>query len=111
MSDDAPELTAELVADGVVPSQPVISHDGCQYSLRLTRGDPLADPRPAQLERVHELGGDLHPLPIAQQRIGGMQVQAAMPDRPVGRPDPREYRLVQQRGQPQHREPAAWLCT
>jgi hypothetical protein len=28
MSQDAPELTAELVADGVVPSQPVISSDG-----------------------------------------------------------------------------------
>jgi hypothetical protein len=28
MSEDAPELTAELV-DGVVPSQPVISPDGC----------------------------------------------------------------------------------
>ena len=29
MSEDAPELTAELVVDGVVPSQPVISPDGC----------------------------------------------------------------------------------
>ena len=29
MSEDAPELTAELVVDGVVPSQPVISLDGC----------------------------------------------------------------------------------
>jgi dipeptidyl aminopeptidase/acylaminoacyl peptidase len=29
MSEDAPELTAELVMDGVVPSQPVISPDGC----------------------------------------------------------------------------------
>ncbi|HEY1916433.1 MAG TPA: prolyl oligopeptidase family serine peptidase [Streptosporangiaceae bacterium] len=28
MSEDAPELTAELVADGSVPSQPVISPDG-----------------------------------------------------------------------------------
>ncbi len=28
MSEDAPELTAELVVDGVVPSQPVISPDG-----------------------------------------------------------------------------------
>ena len=28
MSDDAPELTAELVVDGAVPSQPVISPDG-----------------------------------------------------------------------------------
>ncbi|MGI5225171.1 hypothetical protein [Actinoallomurus sp. CA-142502] len=32
MSEDAPELTAELVADGVVPSQPVISPDGCQVA-------------------------------------------------------------------------------
>src|SRR5580700_2709106 len=29
MSEDAPELTAELVVDGDVPSQPVISPDGC----------------------------------------------------------------------------------
>src|SRR6202167_6470529 len=29
MSEDAPELTAELVVDGAVPSQPVISPDGC----------------------------------------------------------------------------------
>jgi len=29
MSEDAPGLTAELVVDGVVPSQPVISPDGC----------------------------------------------------------------------------------
>jgi hypothetical protein len=29
MSEDAPELTAELVVDGVAPSQPVISPDGC----------------------------------------------------------------------------------
>jgi hypothetical protein len=29
VSEDAPELTAELVVDGVVPSQPVISPDGC----------------------------------------------------------------------------------
>src|ERR1700733_7274598 len=29
MSEDAPELTAELVTDGVVPSQPVVSPDGC----------------------------------------------------------------------------------
>ena len=29
MSEDAPELTAELVVDGVVPSQPVISPDLC----------------------------------------------------------------------------------
>ena len=28
MSGDAPELTTELVVDGVVPSQPVISPDG-----------------------------------------------------------------------------------
>jgi dipeptidyl aminopeptidase/acylaminoacyl peptidase len=28
MSEDAPELTAEVVADGAVPSQPVISPDG-----------------------------------------------------------------------------------
>jgi hypothetical protein len=32
MSEDAPELTAELVADGVVPSQPVISPDGCRVA-------------------------------------------------------------------------------
>ena len=29
MSEDAPKLTAELVVDGAVPSQPVISPDGC----------------------------------------------------------------------------------
>jgi hypothetical protein len=29
MSEDAPELTAELVADGEVPSQPAVSPDGC----------------------------------------------------------------------------------
>ena len=29
MSEDAPELTAELVVDGVVPSQPAVSPDGC----------------------------------------------------------------------------------
>jgi dipeptidyl aminopeptidase/acylaminoacyl peptidase len=29
MSGEAPELTAELVVDGAVPSQPVISPDGC----------------------------------------------------------------------------------
>src|ERR1700678_745059 len=29
MSEDAAELTAELVVDGAVPSQPVISPDGC----------------------------------------------------------------------------------
>jgi dipeptidyl aminopeptidase/acylaminoacyl peptidase len=29
MSEDAPEVTAELVVDWVVPSQPVISPDGC----------------------------------------------------------------------------------
>ncbi|HUB37769.1 MAG TPA: S9 family peptidase, partial [Streptosporangiaceae bacterium] len=29
MSEGAPELTAELVVDGAVPSQPVISPDGC----------------------------------------------------------------------------------
>ncbi|HEY1821347.1 MAG TPA: S9 family peptidase, partial [Trebonia sp.] len=29
MSEDTPELTAELVVDGAVPSQPVISPDGC----------------------------------------------------------------------------------
>ena len=29
MSEYAPELTAELVVDGAVPSQPVISPDGC----------------------------------------------------------------------------------
>src|SRR5260221_3209885 len=29
MSEDAPELTAELVVDGAVASQPVISPDGC----------------------------------------------------------------------------------
>ena len=29
MSEDAPELTAELVVDGIVPSRPVISPDGC----------------------------------------------------------------------------------
>src|SRR6202046_4686170 len=28
MSEDAPELTAELVVDGAVPSQPVVSPDG-----------------------------------------------------------------------------------
>ena len=28
MSEDAPELTAELVVDGEVPSQPAISPDG-----------------------------------------------------------------------------------
>ena len=31
MSEDAPELTAELVVDGVVPSQPVTSPDGCPF--------------------------------------------------------------------------------
>jgi dipeptidyl aminopeptidase/acylaminoacyl peptidase len=29
MSEDVPELTAELVVDGAVPSQPVVSPDGC----------------------------------------------------------------------------------
>ena len=29
MSEEAPELTAELVVDGAVPSEPVISPDGC----------------------------------------------------------------------------------
>jgi hypothetical protein len=29
MGEDAPELTAELVVDGDVPSQPVVSPDGC----------------------------------------------------------------------------------
>jgi dipeptidyl aminopeptidase/acylaminoacyl peptidase len=29
MSEDTPELTAELVTDGLVPSQPVVSPDGC----------------------------------------------------------------------------------
>jgi dipeptidyl aminopeptidase/acylaminoacyl peptidase len=29
MSEHAPELTAELVVDGAVPAQPVISPDGC----------------------------------------------------------------------------------
>jgi dipeptidyl aminopeptidase/acylaminoacyl peptidase len=29
MSEDVPELTAELVVDGTLPSQPVISPDGC----------------------------------------------------------------------------------
>ena len=29
MSEDAPELAAELVVDGAVPSQPVVSPDGC----------------------------------------------------------------------------------
>jgi dipeptidyl aminopeptidase/acylaminoacyl peptidase len=29
MGEEAPELTAELVVDGAVPSQPVISPDGC----------------------------------------------------------------------------------
>jgi dipeptidyl aminopeptidase/acylaminoacyl peptidase len=29
MSEDAPELTAELVVDGAVPSQPAVSPDGC----------------------------------------------------------------------------------
>jgi dipeptidyl aminopeptidase/acylaminoacyl peptidase len=29
MREDAPELTAELVVDGAVPSQPVVSPDGC----------------------------------------------------------------------------------
>jgi hypothetical protein len=32
MSEDAPEQTAELVVEGVVPSQPVISPDGCWTS-------------------------------------------------------------------------------
>jgi hypothetical protein len=32
MSEDAPELTAELVVDGVVPSQPVISPDGSRLN-------------------------------------------------------------------------------
>jgi dipeptidyl aminopeptidase/acylaminoacyl peptidase len=32
VSEDAPELTAELVVDGAVPSQPVISPDGCQVA-------------------------------------------------------------------------------
>src|SRR5258708_34060667 len=29
MSEDAPELAAELVVDGAVPSQPAVSPDGC----------------------------------------------------------------------------------
>jgi hypothetical protein len=32
LSEDTSELTAELVVDGVVPSQPVISPDGCWVS-------------------------------------------------------------------------------
>jgi hypothetical protein len=37
MSEDAPELTAELVAAGVVPSQPVISPDGCWVAYVVAR--------------------------------------------------------------------------
>ena len=40
MSEDAPELTAELVVDGVVPSQPVISPTGA--------GLPASPLRPGQ---------------------------------------------------------------
>src|ERR1700761_2810099 len=36
MSEDAPELTAELVVDGVVPSQPAISPDGCWVAYVVT---------------------------------------------------------------------------
>ena len=32
MSEDTPELTAELVVAGVVPSQPVISLGGCRVA-------------------------------------------------------------------------------
>jgi hypothetical protein len=35
MSEDAPELTAELVVDGAVPSQPVVSLDGCWVARAL----------------------------------------------------------------------------
>ncbi|WP_157430958.1 hypothetical protein [Actinomadura macra] len=35
MSEDAPEPTAELAADGVVPSQPVISPDGCRIAYAI----------------------------------------------------------------------------
>jgi hypothetical protein len=40
MSEDAPELTAELVVDGVVPSQPVISSDGCGVAYVVAPGRP-----------------------------------------------------------------------
>jgi hypothetical protein len=50
MSEDAPELTAELVVDGVVPSQPVISPTGA--------GLPTSSLRPQDTEPdVRDMAG------------------------------------------------------
>ena len=58
MSEDAPELTAELVADGVVPSQPVISPDGCRVAYVVAP----ARPGTAQRDDTYDLTGHaFHP--------------------------------------------------
>src|SRR5260370_35115244 len=45
MSEGAPELTAELVVDGAVASQPVISPDGCWVAYVVAAGGRRAERR------------------------------------------------------------------
>ena len=64
MSEDAPELTAELVVDGVVPSQPVISPDGCRVAYVVAP----ARPGTAQRRGTYDLTG--HALGRLAERRG-----------------------------------------
>jgi hypothetical protein len=59
MSEDAPELTAELVVNGVVPSQPVISPDGCWVAYVVA---------PAARQRVECARYGWPPLTVAHRR-------------------------------------------
>ena len=78
MSEDAPELTAELVVDGVVPSQPVISSDGCGVAY------VVAPARPGTAQRRRHLRP--HRPRASPARRAPRRLARRTPDRQPHRP-------------------------
>src|SRR5260370_26399115 len=70
MSEDAPELTAELVVDGVVPSQPVIPPDGCWVAYVVAPARPGTAQRRRHL-RPHRPGLALPAEPVTNALLNG----------------------------------------
>ena len=74
MSEDAPELTAELVGDGAVPSQPAVSPDGrwVAYVVAPVGVFLLSDRAGSpQLHRVRAGGGQAEVLTDWRGEIAG----------------------------------------
>src|ERR1700704_5625151 len=83
MSEDAPELTAELAADGVVPSQPVISPDGCWVAYVVAPARPGTAQRRRHLRPHRPRASPAHRPP---QRLARRRPDRHHPDRQPHRP-------------------------